>query len=62
MDALKNTQAVVKQLDRHHNVTKTYTLRNVWCENVAAIDLSYDTPDTISEFQVTFKYHGLQIT
>jgi hypothetical protein len=62
MQALVNTVAVVRQLDRHHNVSREYTLRNLWCENVAAIDLTYDTPDSISEFQVTFKYHVLDIS
>jgi hypothetical protein len=62
MDALSLTTATVKQLKRDHTVARTYTLSHIWCENVAAFDVSYDTPDTISEFQVTFKYHGLTIT
>lgn len=59
MDAISGTTAVVKQLKRDHTIARVYTLQNLWCENVAAYDVSYDTPDTVSEFQVTFKYHGL---
>ena len=60
MTALSLSTAVVRQLKRDHSVAKAYKLKNLWCENVQAYDVTYDTPDTISEFQVTFKYHGIE--
>lgn len=53
---IRDTDALVKQLDRQHNVVREYKLHGIWCDNVSAVDLSYDTPDTISEFTVTLKY------
>lgn len=62
LSQIANSTVLVKQLNRNHGISRTYQLENIWCENVQATDLSYDTLDTISEFQVTFKYHGLTIS
>lgn len=61
IDALSQATAVVEQLDRQHKTQRAYTLKHVWCENVQAYDVSYNDNDTVSEFQVTFKYHGLSV-
>lgn len=49
------SDATVEQLDVAGNAVKTYTLRGVWPSEVAAVDLAYDTNDTISEFTVTLQ-------
>ena len=62
IEAIKNCTATVSQLDRQGNIMMTYELKQVWCDNVSGTDVSYDTPDTISEFTVTLKYHSYTIT
>lgn len=42
----------VAQLDKSGNETKKYILRGCWPSNVSAIDLSYDSENTIEEFGV----------
>jgi hypothetical protein len=44
----------VEQLDKDGTVLKTYTFRGAFPTNIAAIDLNYETVDTIEEFAVTF--------
>ena len=46
---------LVAQLDKEGTVTKEYTFRGCWPTNVAAIDLNYDSADTIEEFTVEFQ-------
>jgi hypothetical protein len=48
--------ARVEQLDRDGKTVKTYTFRDMWPAVVSAIDLSFDTRDTIEEFTVEFDY------
>ena len=43
-------------------VLKQYTFQNIWPVNVSAIDLSYDTGDTIEEFTVEFQVQSLRLT
>ena len=38
-----------------NSVLKEYEFFNIWPSTVAAIDLSYDSPDTIEEFTVDFQ-------
>jgi len=52
--------ATVSQLKRDGGNAATFTLEHVWCDNVSATDVSWDTPDTISEFTVIMKYHNLK--
>ena len=52
--------ATVSQLKRDGSNAATFTLEHVWCDNVSATDVSWDTPDTISEFTVIMKYHNLK--
>lgn len=61
IDAIKNCTATVSQLSRTGTATMTYELAQVWCDNVSGTDVSYDTPDTVSEFTVTLKYHSYTI-
>lgn len=38
----------------------TYELHNIWPSNLAQIDLSYDSQDTVQEYSVTFTYSHWQ--
>lgn len=49
------TDLSVDQLDKDGTVVKTYFFRSCFPTNIAAIDLSYDTENTIEEFAVTFQ-------
>lgn len=40
-------------------VSRTYALYDTFPTDVSAIDLSFDSTDTISEFTVTFQYHWM---
>ena len=46
--------AVVQQLSRTGTAIATYTMEDIYPTNVAAIDLGFDTNDSVEEFQVTF--------
>ena len=46
---------VVEQLDRDGSSLKTYNFRGCFPVNIAAIDMSYDTVDTVEEFTVEFQ-------
>lgn len=48
--------ATVSQLDRNYRVVKWYQFFDMWPELVSQIQLGYDQNDTVSDFQVTFKY------
>ena len=47
--------ATVRQLDRDGNQLRAYKFEGIWPTEVAAIDLDFDTQDTVEEFGVTFK-------
>ena len=44
--------ATVHQLDKDGSTLKSYTFRGLWPTNLSAIDVNYDTADTIEEFTV----------
>jgi hypothetical protein len=46
--------ARVQQLSRSGGVIATYTMEDIYPTNTAAIDLGFDTNDSVEEFQVTF--------
>ena len=46
---------IVEQLDRDEAVLKKYNFRGCFPTNVSAIDVSYETVDTIEEFTVEFQ-------
>jgi hypothetical protein len=52
----------IDQLDKGGNVTKSYTIRDAFPVNVSAIDVSYDSADTIEEFTVEFAYQYWEST
>jgi hypothetical protein len=45
---------IVQQLSRTGNAIATYVMEDIYPTNVAAIDLGFDTNDSVEEFQVTF--------
>jgi hypothetical protein len=47
-----SSDVVVEQLRKDGTVSKKYDFRGCWPLSVAAIDLNYDTADTIEEFTV----------
>lgn len=49
------TDLAVDQLDKDGNVLKTYNFRSCFPTNISAIEVSYDTTNTIEEFQVEFQ-------
>lgn len=46
---------LVAQLDKGGAVIKTYDIRGCWPSNLTAIDLSYDSENTIEEFGIEFQ-------
>ena len=40
-------------------VTKTYSVKDIWPSEISSIDLSYDSSDAIEEFTVTFQVEYL---
>jgi hypothetical protein len=48
--------ATVAQLDRSYRVVKWYQFFDLWPDNIASVQLGYDQNDTVSDFQVVFKY------
>jgi hypothetical protein len=49
------TDLFVDQLDKDGAKLKTYTIKSAFPTNVSAIDVAYDTNDTIEEFTVEFQ-------
>ena len=47
--------AIVTQLDRQGNEIKSYNFIGIWPSNISAIDVSYDSENTIEEFTVEFQ-------
>lgn len=45
----------VDQLNKAGNITKSYTINGAWPSNLSAIDVSFDSADTIEEFTVEFQ-------
>lgn len=46
----------VEQLDADERVLKSYDFRSAWPLTISAIDLNYETNDTIEEFTCEFAY------
>lgn len=46
--------AHVDQLNRQGQILRSYTIRDMFPTNIAAVELAFDTNDTISEFTATF--------
>ena len=50
-------QVTVEQLDRSDRTIRKYTLYDAWPTTLDAIDLAFDTNDTLEEFTVTFRFN-----
>ena len=62
-DGVVYRDAQVQQLSRDGvAVLRTYQLFGVWPTTVDAIDLAWDTNDTIEEYGVTFRFNYMTIT
>jgi hypothetical protein len=46
--------AIVRQLDRDGVQLRAYEFQGIWPDSVAAIDLAFDSNDTIEEYDVNF--------
>ena len=49
--------AVVKQLDRNGGVLRSYKFWDIFPTNLSAMDLNYETTDTIQDFTVELQVH-----
>ena len=53
--ALYQPDAYVHQLDRDGSTLSSYKFHDIFPTNISAIDLSYETVDTVEEFTVEFQ-------
>ena len=53
--ALYQPDAYVHQLDRDGSTHRTYKFHDIFPTNISAIDLSYETVDSVEEFTVEFQ-------
>ena len=53
--ALYQPDAYVHQLDRDGSTLRSYRFHDIFPTNISAIDLSYETVDTVEEFTVEFQ-------
>ena len=51
-DIIKEADVVIEQLNKQGVVTKTYNVRGAFPTNLSAIDVNYDSENTIEEFTV----------
>ena len=49
--------AIVHQLDRDGGILRSYKFWDIFPTNVSAIDMSYETTDTLEEFTVEMQVH-----
>ena len=47
--------ATVRQLRRQGGVTRSYLFAGIWPSNISAIDLAWDSNDTVEEYTVEFQ-------
>tara|TARA_R100000008_G_C3573329_1_gene163632 strand:- start:133 stop:708 length:576 start_codon:yes stop_codon:yes gene_type:complete len=55
------TQWHVAQLDMQGNVIRSTTLNNCWPIEVGAVDLTYDSADTLTEYSITLAYDYINL-
>jgi hypothetical protein len=55
--AAYHKDAMVHQLDRDGSVLRSYKFWDIFPTNISAIDVSYETGDTIEEFTVELQVH-----
>jgi hypothetical protein len=54
-------QMYVAQLDRNDAVIRRYTISDAWPIQVGEVSLDYGQDNTISQFQVTFRYQTFSV-
>jgi len=54
--AYKRVNATVQQFSKTGQSVKQYTLEGVWCSDISAIDVAWDSNDQIEEFTATLQY------
>lgn len=54
--ATYKSQAQVRQYSKDGNIIKVYEFDGLWPSEVGAIDVSWESNDTLEEFTVTFQY------
>lgn len=52
----KKTNATVQQFSKTGQPVKQYTFEGLWCSDISAIDVAWDSNDTIEEFTATLQY------
>ena len=55
-----DSDIIIEHLRQNGSVSRRYKLFDAFPTDVGAIDLSFDSTDTLSEFTVTFQYHYMQ--
>ena len=53
---------IVQQLDRDDTVLHQYTLEGCFPQALGAIELAYDTNDSIEEFEITWRYDTFRVS
>lgn len=59
--ALYTSQATVRQFGKDETVLRVYEVNGIFPINIAPIDLSWESNDTIEEFQVTFACSDFEV-
>jgi hypothetical protein len=60
--AYKQRDGIVKQYAKTGQLIRQYDFKNLFPSNIAAIDLSWETTNTIEEYTVTFQYDYWELT
>lgn len=55
------SQAVVRQFGRDGIVLRTYEINGIWPMDISPIDLSWESVDTVEEFQVTWAVSDIEV-
>ena len=55
------SQAVVTQYSISGDEVRTYQLNGLWPSDISAIELDWDSNDTIEEFTVTWQFDSLEV-
>lgn len=56
------SDAIITQLGKDETVLRTYNFQGIFPINISEIAMSWETPDTIEEFTVTFQYDAWTIS
>ena len=53
---------IVQQLDRDDTILHQYVLEGCYPQSLGAIELAYDTNDTIEQFDIIWRYDTFRVT